>query len=214
MGLPGAEITLRIDSGRVGRTVVNPDGRWCFEKEFLPILKKGEHSVKVTHSDGIGANETAYASITITDTTKTEESRKTYCSNYDPAIKIFHIIDPELPEGKVCFSDEDFNIGADKSVNISGKYVNNDNLPRHWLKFRIVNTAAPYKSEAWEQEIVTAGKTYDDWAIPLFETESWNQFVYLIMSGLQSGETTSFCFEAWDLSTSAYDNFCFCVEKT
>jgi hypothetical protein len=209
LGLPGAEITLRIDSGRIARTMVEENGRWCFEKELLPILKKGDHSIKVVHSDGIGANENAYANITITDDPGNAAARDTYCEAYNPINKFFHFA-MRRPDPGECFTQEDF--ADDNKLLIAGWFVNNNNLEMHRLKFKFTNYNYPIEPLEWTEDIITSGKTYDQWFST--RTDSWNAGILNYINNMQSGVKETFCLEVWDLNTGAYDDYCFCVTKT
>jgi hypothetical protein len=207
IGMPGAEITLRIDGSRIARTSVDEFGRWCFEKEVLPLLKYGDHSIKVIHHDGIGADEYAYANLNIiVDEKKTSGGREEYCTTQnDPSLNIFHL-DNFVPSNPPCLTSAEV---VDESL--KGWFVNNNYLPKHRLKIRITNNSQAYISDEWYESIDTEALSKGGWALSPAGNARWNKFIVDYFSFIGGSGPVTFCFEVWDLDTGAYDTMCFCV---
>jgi hypothetical protein len=219
LGMPGADITLRIDGGYIGRTTVNEDGKWCFERDRLPLLAKGDHSIKVVHDDHIGAPETAYANFYTWNgddpgtSGNTTADRETYCTSNDPELRIFRFtMEPQVE----CFKTADFCTGSPPpGLAIAGTFVNPNGLLRHRLRFSIESTDGDYAPYIWYEDINTQG-AYGDWAL----LEPNNGLLYPdICAAINStlwpaSSSRSFCMNVKDMTTGATDDYCFCIQKT
>jgi hypothetical protein len=187
--MPGAEVTLRIDSRFIGTTHVQENGRWCFPMERLPILKKGEHSVKVTHYDGY-VKDTAYSHITITDDTKSEADRTAWCASRNPVNKLFRFTYPE-DTLEICHS-----IGRINEFAFGGDNATPDRfvllrLFQQWNPVPVYQLATQAGADGnWEFNYTNSR--------PLMDT----------IAALPHG---TFCMTAKDLDTGRTDDICFCT---
>ncbi|MDR0396165.1 MAG: hypothetical protein LBH66_02545 [Oscillospiraceae bacterium] len=192
LGMPGAEVTLRIDSRIVGTTHVRENGKWCFPAERLPILKKGGHSIKVVHYDGY-VKDTAYSYITITDDPGDESSRTIWCeTKNNPVNNLFHFTYPG-DRLDICIQKSEVDSWAFGGENATaGRYVLL-RLFQQWSPVPVYQATVQADPDGnWEFNITNSK--------PLIDT----------LAALPAGV---FCMSAKDLDTGRTDDVCFCTES-